>query len=480
MATRSDSALRYEHVADAIERQIETGVLTPNERVPSLRAMSRSAGVSVGTVLQAYAHLESRGLLTARPRSGYFVSPSAAPAVAPPRRQRARRVRSIRVAAKVIDTVVDSLTRTDIVAFNSAVALSAGRINGRLNGLVRRVLRAHPDNANELIPPPGHAGLRREIAKRMSLIGAETEARDVVVTNGTVEAITLALRTLCHAGDTVLVETPTYFGILQIVQHLGLEIVEVPNHARDGIDVAFVERIVEHIPLAAAVLQSNFNNPTGALMTDANKRHLVEVLAAARVPIVEDDVYGDLHFGADRPHPLAAYDDTGHVVSCGSISKTVALGYRLGWAVSPRYAPEIARAKYFSSVGNPTLQQRVMAEYFASGVHDRHLRRVRETLASNCRRFIDAIARHFPAGTRVTQPAGGVVLWVELPRDVDGVALFRRALAEGIGIAPGIIFSAKAEYRNFIRLSAGVDWTADVEAALARLGRLSAASAPSR
>jgi DNA-binding transcriptional MocR family regulator len=480
MAARPEPPLRYERVADTIERQIGAGVLAPDERLPSLRAMSLSAGVSIGTVVQAYAHLESRGLVTARPRSGYFVSRAAEPRVSPPRRQRARRVRSIRVASKVIDTVLDSMTRSDIVAFNSAVAMSAGRINGRLNGLARRVLRAHPGNPNEFVPPPGHAGLRREIAKRMSLHGAETEARDVVITNGTVEAITLALRTLCRAGDTVLVETPTYFGILQIIEHLSLKIVEVPNHATDGLDVAAIANVVERMPLAAAVLQSNFNNPTGALTPDDNKRKIVAMLTGARVPVIEDDVYGDLHFGAERPHPLAAFDDTGLVVTCGSISKTVALGYRLGWAVSPRYAAEIARAKFFSSVAAPTLQQHVMAKYFAAGIHDRHLRRVRQTLAANCRRFIEGIARHFPEGTRVTDPAGGVVLWVELPREVDGVALFERALAAGIGIAPGIIFSAKGEYRNFIRLSAGIDWTPDIEAALARLGRLSSASAPNR
>jgi DNA-binding transcriptional MocR family regulator len=472
MSTNENSDLLYERVAATIERQIARGVLACNERVPSIRTMSRSAGVSVSTVVQAYEHLERRGLLTPRSRSGYFVSPTAQPRLAPPRRKRAPAARSLRVASQVIDTVLDSLGRSDIVALNSAVALSAGRINGRLNGLVRRVLRAHPDNANEYLTPPGHPGLRREIAKRMTLIGVDTDPEDVVVTNGTVEAIMLALTTLCRAGDTVLVESPTYFGILHIVEHLNLKIVEVPNHSTDGIDVAALERIVANIPLAAAVLQSNFNNPTGALTPDANKRRIVAALGAAGVPIIEDDIYGDLHFGPERPQPLAAFDDTGQVVSCGSISKTVALGYRIGWAVSPRYAADIARAKFFSSVGSPTLQQYVMAEYFASGVHDRHLRRVRDSLADNCRRYINAIAHHFPAGTRVSNPSGGVVLWVELPRGSNGMDLFERALAAGIGIAPGIIFSAKADYKNFIRLSAGIDWTADVDAALQRLGKL--------
>lgn len=468
----SAERLRYEVVADVIEKQIGGGLLRAHERVPSVRALSRTLGVSVGTVVQAYVHLERRGILHTRPRSGHFVSARVDPAAPAPTRTMKISTRPARVAPRVIDTVLESLRRSDLIALNSAVALAAARIDGRLNSIARSVLRENPGNPNDLVKPPGDATLRRAIARRLATTGCAAREEDVVITNGTMEAITLALGMLCKNGDTVLVESPTYFGILQVIEHLRLNVVEVPNHPGHGIDVAAVEKAVGSSRISAAVLQSSFNNPTGAATPDDSKRRIVEILGAAGIPLVEDDIYGDLHFGPHRPKPFAAFDETGSVIYCASISKTVALGYRIGWTVSPRHAHAMMRAKFFASVASPTLQQRVLSRYYAAGIHDRHLRHVREHLATNCRRVVAAIAREFPAGTRVSNPSGGVVLWVELPRAVDGVDLFERALARGIGIAPGIIFSATASYRNFIRLSAGLPFGPEVEKALATLGKL--------
>jgi DNA-binding transcriptional MocR family regulator len=462
----------YVRVAGIIERQVESGALRARDRVPSLRAMSRQAGVSVGTVVQAYATLEARGLLETRPRSGYFVPAKADFQADPPSSRRSRSRRPRGVAREVIDTVLESFSRTDLVALNSALAASAGRVNGRLNALTRRTLRELPALPNVMSTPPGHEPLRREIARRMALTGMDVTYEDIVVTNGTMEAMALSLGVLCSPGDTVLVESPTYFGILQLLQHMRMKVVEVSNRPGLGIDVDALEYLLGGTRVAAALLQSSFNNPTGAATPDDAKRQIVRLLERHRVPLIEDDIYGELHFGKDRPLPFAAFSDSGNVVTCGSLSKTIAIGYRVGWVISPRHVTALARAKFCSSVGNPTLQQHVAARYYASGGHDRHLRIVRTELEANCRRFAEAIAQYFPAGTRVSNPAGGVVLWLELPGQVDGLELFHSALAQRIGIAPGIIFSAKADYRNFVRLSAGVEWTAEVEDALSRLGKL--------
>lgn len=464
--------LEYERVAGIIERQIETGTLQSYDRVPSLRAMSRQAGVSVGTVVQAYQILEGRGLLETRPRSGYFVAAGRQDGGDPPSSRSAGSRRPRQVSREVIDTVLESFSRTDLVALNSALAASAGRVNGKLNALTRKVLREHSALPNVMSTPPGHEPLRREIAKRMASTGMDVSHDDIVVTNGTMEAMALSLGVLCSPGDTVLVESPTYFGILQLLQHMRLKVVEVANRPGEGIDVDALEYLLAGTKVAAALLQSSFNNPTGAVTPDNRKRDIVQLLERFRIPLIEDDIYGELHFGKDRPVPFAAFDNSGNVVTCGSLSKTVAIGFRLGWVISPRHVTALARAKFCSSVGNPTLQQHVAAQYFASGGHERHLRIVRAELAANARRFADGIVRSFPAGTRVSSPAGGVVLWVELPANVDGLDLFHAALANRIGVAPGVIFSASAGYRNFIRISAGVEWNSDVERALRRLARL--------
>ncbi|MFO7286593.1 MAG: PLP-dependent aminotransferase family protein [Gammaproteobacteria bacterium] len=468
MAARNGT--RYEQVADIIERQILSGSLKPNERVPSLRTMSRNVGVSVGTVVQAYLHLERRGLLDSRPRSGFFVAARSPAAASPSAARRSRKPRT--VSSKVVDTVLSALNRTDLVALNSAVTDPASRLNGRLNGLTRRVLRELPELPNVFIPPPGLETLRREIAKRMALTGAPVVPDDIVVTNGTMEALALSLGVLCKPGDAVLVESPTYFGILQLLEHLRLKVVEVPNHPEHGIDADALEYAVSGSEIAAALLQSSFNNPTGAQTPDAVKERIVRLLAERGIPLIEDDIYGDLHLGPERPKPFAAFDDSGSVITCASISKSVALGFRVGWVAAPRHTTELIRAKFCTTVATPTLQQHVVARYLAEGLHDRHLRRVREELATNFERFSDAIVDAFPRGTRLSRPGGGVVLWLELPGEVDGLSLFRAALAHRIGIAPGLIFSASGRYERFIRISAGVRFTPAVRRAIEVLGRL--------
>lgn len=469
--------LLYERVANLVEKQIATGTLRTNERIPSVRAMSRTARVSVSTVVQAYVHLESIGLIEARPQSGFYVRPPSPTLLPEPRPKVARSRRPISIATEVLDMCRTALSRTDIVPLNGAFTSPSMYPNRRLNNLVREVLRDHPLHAGELFAPPGDAELRRQIAKRMALAGAPTDPEHVVITSGTMDAITLSLQVLCQPGDTILVESPTYFGLLQAIEHLRLKVVEVPNRPGEGIDVEAVRSVARSTRIAAAVLMPNFNNPVGAITSDEAKREIVATLSAIEVPIIEDDIYGDLHYGSRRPPSMRAFDDAGFVISCGSVSKTIALGYRIGWAVSPMFHADIARAKFYSSVACPTLQQHVLARYYASGGYDRYLRRIRTMLAGNAQAFIDAIARYFPEGTRVTRPAGGLVVWVELPRNVDGAELFRTALASRIGIAPGVVFSASAGYRNYIRLSCGLPWTGTIERALEKLGRLVASTA---
>lgn len=472
----TETPLLYERVARLVKTQIDSGALRARDRLPSVRSMSRTAGVSVSTVVQAYVHLEGAGLIEARPQSGFYVQAPGIQQLPEPRPRVRRSAKPRAVAAEVLDTCREAFQEPSIVQLHGAFTAPALYPNRRLNNLIREVLRDHPEHAGELIMPPGDKELRRQIAKRMAAAGAPTDPNDVVITGGTMDAITMALHVLCRAGDTVLVESPTYFGILQVMEHLGLRLVEVPNHPAHGIDVEAVRSVVRCTKLATAVLMPNCNNPTGSATSDDNKRELVAILSNAGVPVIEDDVYGDLYHSGGRPRSMRAFDDAGMVISCGSVSKTLALGYRIGWAVSPQFHMEIERAKFYSSVAAPTLQQRVLARYYASGGYDRYLRGVRREISANVHRFVDAVARHFPPGTRVARPAAGIVLWVELPTGVDGTELFRKALASRIGILPGAVFSPKAEYRNYIRLNCGLPWTPTIERAVEKLGRMVAAS----
>jgi DNA-binding transcriptional MocR family regulator len=464
--------LLYEKVARLVETQIASGTLRANDRIPSVRAMSRTARVSVATVVQAYWHLENAGLIAPRPQSGFFVRARNIEPIPQPKPRAVRASKPRSVATEVLDACRETLLRTDVVMLNAAFTSPALYPTTRLNNIAREVLRERPWNAGEIIASPGHEGLRREIAKRMSMFGAATSADEVVITSGTMDAITLTLGALCEPGDTVLVESPTYFGILQAVEHLRLKVVEVPNHRGSGIDVEAVRRAVRANKLAAAVLMPNFNNPVGSLTSDHAKRELVSELAGNGVPIIEDDIYGDLNHSGERPTSMRAFDESGLVISCGSVSKTIALGYRLGWVASSQFHADITRAKFFSSVACPTLQQLVLVRYYASGGYERYLRRVRRLLAENAQSLTACIAENFPQGTKVARPAGGVVLWVELPKQVDGTELFRAALTSRIGTLPGMVFSAKGDFRNYIRLNCGLPWTTTVQRAVQKLGKL--------
>ena len=286
----SQAPLLYERVARLVESQISSGTLRANERIPSVRAMSRTARVSVSTVVQAYVHLENIGLIEARPQSGFYVRTPELKRLPEPRPKPARTHRPASIANEMLDMCREALERTDFVPLNSASTSPAMYPTQRLNNLMREVLRDHPLNAGQCILPPGHEELRRQIAKRMALAGAPADPAHVVITSGTMDAITLALRVVCRPGDTVLVESPTYFGLLQSVEHLNLKVVEVPNCPVTGIDVEAVRAVARSTRLGAAVLMPNFNNPCGSLTPDDAKREIVQILTGCEVPIIEDAV----------------------------------------------------------------------------------------------------------------------------------------------------------------------------------------------
>ena len=324
--------------------------------------------------------------------------------------------------------------------------------------------------------PPGLPELRRQIARRMSAYGCATGADDVVITNGCQEALVLALRAVTRPGDVVAIESPTFYGLLQALDSLQLEALEIPTDPVDGLSLEALQLALERWPVRACIATPNFSNPLGYCMSESRKRRLLTLLGARGVPLIEDDIYGDLGFGPRRPPPcLALSEGTGaEVLYCASFSKTLSPGLRVGWLVPGRHQARVEYLKYVLNMASPTVPQLALADVLHSGGYERHLRTVRSDYARAVGRMIEAVTRHFPAGTRITQPAGGFVVWVELAPQVDSLRLAQLARAEGVSIAPGPIFSATQKYRNFMRLSCACPWHSDVETALARLGTLTA------
>jgi DNA-binding transcriptional MocR family regulator len=467
----------YEALAQEIEDMVRRQVLRPGERLPSVRQQHARRGVSPATVFQAYYLLEARGVIEPRPRSGYYVTPQRAPLADAPEPEASRpdgASTTVDVSSLVFD-VLDAARSRAVVPFGSAFP-------SPLLFPLPKLARALASSMRRLDPwstvadlSPGNAELRRQIALRYQLDGVQVSAEDIVITNGALEALNLCLQAVARPGDTVLVESPAFYAALQALERLELKAVEVATHPRDGMDLdALAAALARHRP-KACWLMTSFQNPLGSLMPPGKKQALVALLAAHGVPLIEDDVYGELYFGARRPALAKRYDVQGLVMHCSSFSKCLAPGFRVGWAAPGRYAKAVERLKLTTSLGAAMPSQLALADYLGQGGYDRHLRQLRAALARQQGQMLAALAEHFPAGTRITRPQGGYFLWVVLPEQVDALALHRAALQAGIGIAPGPMFSAKREFRNCIRLNYGHPWDDTHAAAIATLGRLAAA-----
>ena len=463
--------LLYERLAGELRSQIARGALRAGERLPSIRQLAQGHGLSAATAVQACLQLEREGLVVARPRSGYYVRAAAPP---PPDARPMRRRAPGTVNNPALQEVLDMLARGDVLPLHSATPSLVLLPQAALTAALSRSLRHHPAAALDYASPQGLPALRRQIARRYAQLGAAVSPDEIVITAGAMEGISLALRTLTAPGDVVLVETPTYHGILQAVAALRLKVLEVPNLPGQGIDAARLDQLLQQNRVRAAVLVPNFNNPLGSVTSDAAKQALLASCARHGTVVIEDDVYGDLAWSGERPSPLRRWDTRGNVISCGSFSKSLSPGLRLGWMAAGAWTDALVRAKYFSTVGAASLPQLAMADYLQKHDLERHLRRLRRALADNAQRLHEAIARHWPAGTRACEPRGGLSLWLQLPPGGDGEALFEAALGQGIGTSPGVLFSSRGDYRDCLRLSCGMPWDARLEQALKKLGQLAA------
>ena len=462
----------YEELAEDLTGLIAKGTLRAGDRLPSVRVLSDQRGVSISTVLQAYLLLESRGFVETRPQSGHYVR-STRPALVP----EPRPPRVSATATKV--TVSDLIARVYGASRDPSVVLLGGGYMSpallpteRLNRGLAAVARSAGGAGIAYDPPPGLPALRRQVARRAAECGVALRADELVTTVGTMEALHLCLRAVARAGDTIVVESPAYYGVLQLIESLEMRALEIPSNAGTGIDLGLLEAALRQQRVKACLVVTNFSNPSGALMPDDAKRELVKMLAKRDIPLIEDDIYGDLHFDGARPRPARAFDRHGLVMLCGSFSKTLAPGYRVGYVAPGRYRDAVERLKFAQTVATPTLAQMAIADFLENGGYERHLRRLRRALSEQVARVSEAIAEHFPQGTRISRPRGGFLLWVEMPPGKSALELHDRALAKGVSVAPGPIFSAKQRFTSCIRVSCGYPWSESIERGVRTLGQI--------
>lgn len=461
----------YRQLAQDLGNAIRQGVYGIHERMPSLRRVTQHYGVSLATAIQAYQLLEDQGLLASRPKSGYYVLPRHSAHLEPQTSKPPARATAVNVGQLALSLVNESRS-PKLVRLGAAVPgtdmLPLKILSRNMAGIARR----HWQDTGSYEAPQGVLALRRQIARLMRQAGCQCTPEDIVITNGCLEALSLALRVVTKAGDSVAVESPTYFGILQVMESLGLKAVELPTHPASGVDVAALQDALQKNTLSACVLMPNHHNPLGSTMPEENKQRVVEILAAAGVPLIEDDVYGALSYQRPRPRAAKAYDQSDNVILCSSFSKTLAAGYRIGWLFSRKFREATEYHKFLGNISTATLPQLAIAEFLSRGSYSRTIQHCVHVYRQRMEQLRYWINEYFPPGIRLSNPQGGFVLWVELPHDVDCVDVYRKAMDKRIAVSPGILFGARAQYRHHIRLSCGAVEGDTMHKALKTLGTL--------
>jgi DNA-binding transcriptional MocR family regulator len=461
----------YQRLAEEFSGLIRCGQLKPGERLPSVRRLASQRRVSISTALHTLRTLENSGLVEAKPQSGYFV------------RRRAQRLEEPMLSQPpegpgyvgitgMVSELRSAAQNGRIVPLGTASPAPELFPAQRLQRLFSSVIRRKPTMLTTYGFSAGNAAFRHELSRRYLEWGVNLAEREFVITHGCTEAVGLALRAVTSVGGTVAIESPSFYGTLQTIESLGLRVIEIPTHPREGISLEALEIVIRHHDIKAVVVVANVGNPLGSVMPDERKRRLVEMTEGAGIALIEDDVYGDLAFGAVRPQPLKAFERRGGVMLCSSFSKALAPGLRIGWIAPGKYLAQVEVLKFINTLTTPEAPQLALASFLAEGGYDHHLRRVRRVFEDQVRQMIDAVTLHFPEGTRVTRPLGGFVLWVELPGEIDTMQLYSEAVAQGFSFAPGRIFSASDRYRNCLRLSCGHPWSAEIQQAVLKLGAL--------
>ncbi|MDH6252799.1 DNA-binding transcriptional MocR family regulator [Chryseobacterium sp. H1D6B] len=460
----------YLKIAKIIEDQISTGILNLGDKLPSIRSVQKLYNVSINTVKQAFLELENRSLIEPRAKSGYFVSKTSQRKSSLPTVGELKSVPYEKPPEDLISKVFNTLTNKDIIQFSLGAADKKMLPIAKLNKGITKVIRDLEDCGTGYEPAQGSLNLRRTLAKWSLVLEGKLNEDDFVTTSGTMNAIFNCLFAVTKPGDTVAVETPVYFGILQVIKSLGLKVIEIPSHPITGVDLEALKKVLPK--LAACCFVTNFSNPLGSLMPEEHKIELVKMLTHHNIPLIEDDLYGNLFFGKGRPRPCKFFDEAGIVMWCGSVSKTLAPGYRVGWVAPGKFKDKIIRQKLLHTISTPSLYEEVIADFMEHGRYDHHLRAFRNRLYANCLQFQRAVEDYFPEGTKISQPQGGFMLWVEVDQKIDTAELYDTALKENISFAPGRMFTQHNQYNNCMRLNYALEWNERTESGLKTLGNI--------
>ena len=469
---QKDEDFLYLQIAERLSSQIRGKILKTGEKLPSVRALSQQQGISLNTAYKAYAQLVVKGLIEARPKSGYYVRYTVTRSFDVPMMEKQIKDTSKLSVDEMISRVYEHYSSDGIIKLSLAVPALSLLPRAKLNKSMIEAIRLSANSCVYSQAIQGNETLRKHIARLSFDWGGNILPDDVVTTHGCTEALVFCLKVATKSGDSVAIESPTYFGIFATIQSLGLNIVEIPADPVSGIDLTLLEKAISRHRIKACLFVPTFSNPLGFCMANEKKKELVELLAKKQVPLIEDDVYGDMYFGKARPRTCKSYDTQGLVMLCSSISKSLAPGYRVGWCIPGKFKDQVIKLKSTHTLSSASPTHSAIGHFLETGRYDLHMNHLRKALYTQCLRYTQAIADYFPADTKVSRPDGGFVLWIELNKKVDAFQLYEKAIDYNISISPGQIFSTDKRFANFIRISYGIPFDDEIEQCFKTLGRI--------
>lgn len=462
----------YHQISERIAVQIQQFTLKTGDKLPSLRAFSIEQGISLSTAYKAYSELEMNGLIEARPKSGYFVRYTPIRALRSSKASTRLSVKSDVDPDELMVMVHQNLAREDMVKLSLATPDISLLPQAKLNKSMVEAMRASNSSCMLYEDVKGFLGLRKHVARQAINWGGNISHEDIVTTQGCMEALVYCLKAVTKPGDLVAIESPTYFGIFNVIESLGLRTIEVEADPSTGINLTYLEKILTGHKVSACLFVPTFSNPLGYCMSNDQKKELVKLLLRFQVPLIEDDIYGEMYFGKARPKTCKSFDRDGMVLLCSSLSKSLAPGYRVGWCIPGKFKDDVIKLKFITTVSTATPTQHAIANFFETGRYDLHMRNLRKSLYAQCLRYTQAIAEYFPEETKVSRPDGGYVLWIELPKNVNAFDVFYQASEAHISIAPGQLFSTDRRFCNYIRISFGIPYSKVMDNCIKLLGNI--------
>jgi DNA-binding transcriptional MocR family regulator len=460
----------YRTLAEEIERHIKSRLFKEGDKLLSLRSFAKEKEISLTTARQVYFELEIKGLIIPRPQSGYQVVYKAKGLADTPSSSQP-------LTAKKQDNLIEIFSKVYDNKNLAKVYLSSSQLSARLvpvERLNKEIIRAvrHLPHGGVDYEIHGNAKLKRQIARKALSWNGNIREEDVIPTSGCFDAIALCLFYLLKPGDTIAVESPVHYGLTNFARIHGYKLLELPTNPVYGIEVEALTKVLQQRKVKVCLLMGNFSNPFGSLMPDEHKKAIVTLMEKYNVPLIEDDIYGDLYYSPSCPSFCKSYDESGIVLWCGSVSKTLAGGYRVGWLVPGKFKSQILQSQPYHPVNCNSVTHEAIGRFLENNRYENYLKNVRKTLYLNSRQFLRCIKEYFPADTKVTKPQGGIQLWVELNKRVDTLELYNKAMLNNISISPGVIYSAQQQFNNSFRLNYGMIWNNEVEDALKLLGKL--------